>query len=159
MPALQRAEVASTVVGTQPLRLALRADAPLAHLASIPLDRLQGQKLIALPKLQTDADTSVVTALLRRHQVTMQVVERVETVHAALALVLAGEGHAVVPACAAVGHPPGVVFRPLKGIDDGFDVAVCRRRDLGSPFVDPFIDCARQALEPQTAAAPRRRTA
>lgn len=146
MPPLQRAEVTNTIVGMQPLRLAMPAHAPLARLPSVPIERLQGQKLIALPKLKQDADTSLVTALLRRHQVTMQVVERVETVHAALALVLAGEGYALVPECAAVGRPPGVAFRKLKGIADGFEVAVCRRHDLDSPFVEPFIAAAKQAL-------------
>lgn len=146
MPPVQRAEVASTIVGMQPLLLAMPAQAPLARLASVPVEQLQGQKLVALPTLKENSDTSVVAALLRRHQVTMQVVERVETVHAALALVLAGEGYAVVPACAAVGRPPGVAFRKLKGVSEGFDVAVCRRHDLDSPFVEPFIAAARQAL-------------
>lgn len=146
MPSIQRPEVANTIVGMQPLRLAMPAHAPLARLASVPVERLQGQKLVALPNLKEDADTSPVAALLRRHQVTMQVVERVETVHAALALVLAGEGYAIVPACAAVGRPPGVAFRKLKGVGEGFDVAVCRRHDLDSPFVEPFIVAARQAL-------------
>jgi DNA-binding transcriptional LysR family regulator len=146
MPPLQRPEVASTIVGLQPLRLAMRADAPLARLPSVPLERLQGQKLVALPKLQEDADRTLVAALLRRHQVTMQVVERVETVHAALALVLAGEGYAIVPVCAAVGRPPGIVLRKLKGVSEGFEVAVCRRHDLDSPLIEPFIAAARQAL-------------
>jgi DNA-binding transcriptional LysR family regulator len=146
MPPLQRAEVNNTIVGMQPLRLAMLASAPLARLASVPMERLQGQKLIALPTLKENSDTSLVAALLRRHQVTMQVVERVETVHAALALVLAGEGYAIVPECAAVGRPPGVAFRRLKGVSEGFEVAVCRRHDLDSPFVEPFIAAARQAL-------------
>ncbi|HSV60048.1 MAG TPA: LysR substrate-binding domain-containing protein [Variovorax sp.] len=146
MPPIQRAEVASTIVGAQPLRLAMPARSPLARLASVPVERLQGQKMIALPSLREDADTSMVAALLRRHQVTVQVVERVETVHAALALVLAGEGCAVVPACAAAGLPPGVVVRKLTGVSEGFDVAVCRRHDLDSPFIEPFITAARQAL-------------
>lgn len=146
MPPLQRAEVASTIVGTQPLRLAMPARSALARLSAVPVDRLQGQKLIALPTLKENADTSLVAALLRRHQVTMQVVERVETVHAAMALVLAGEGYAILPACAAVGHPPGVTFRKLKGVNDSFEVAACRRHDLDSPFIEPFIAAARQAL-------------
>lgn len=146
MPPLQRAEVASTIVGTQPLRLAMPARSALARLSAVPVDRLQGQKLIALPTLKENADTSLVAALLRRHQVTMQVVERVETVHAAMALVLAGEGYAILPACAAVGQPPGIAFRKLKGVDDNFEVAACRRHDLDSPFIEPFIAAARQAL-------------
>lgn len=146
MPPIQRAEVANTIVGTQPLRLAMPARSPLARLVSVPMQRLQGQKMIALPSLREDADTSMVAALLRRHQVTVQVVERVETVHAALALVLAGEGCAVVPACAAAGLPSGVVVRKLAGVSEGFDVAVCRRHDVDSPFIEPFITAARQAL-------------
>jgi hypothetical protein len=35
----------------------------------------------------------------------------------------------------------------LKSIStEGFEVAVCRRRDLDSPFIEPFVDAARQAL-------------
>ncbi|MBP0624058.1 LysR family transcriptional regulator [Cupriavidus consociatus] len=146
MPPIQRPDVTTTIVGMQPLRLALPARAPLARLASVPVARLQGQRLIALPTLKDGADTSMVAALLRRHQVTMQIVERVETVHAALALVLAGEGYAIVPACAEVGRPPGVVFRKLRDAAEAFEVAVCRRSDLESPFIEPFITAARHAL-------------
>jgi DNA-binding transcriptional LysR family regulator len=147
MPPIQRADVANTIVGSQPLRLAVPANSPLARLTSIPMARLQDQKMIALPSVKEDADTSMVAALLRRHQVTVQVVERVETVHAALALVLAGEGCAVVPACAAAGLPSGVVVRKLAGVTEGFDVAVSRRLDVDSPFIEPFIAAARQALQ------------
>lgn len=146
MPPLQRVDVVNTIVGMQPLRLAMRATAPLARLASVPVDKLQGQRLIALPTLKEDSDTSLVAALLRRHQVTMQIVERVETVHAAMALVLAGEGYAIVPECAAMGKPPGVAFRKLEGVSDGFEVSVCRRHDFDSPLVEPFIAAARHAI-------------
>ena len=146
MPPIPRPDVINTLVGTQPLRLAMRADAPLARHQAIPVERLQGQKLVALPKLQREGDMSVAATMLRRRQVTMQVVERVETVHAALALVLAGEGYAFLPACAAVGRPPGVVFRKLRDVTDAFDISVSRRHDLDSPLLDPFIAAARQAL-------------
>lgn len=102
--------------------------------------------MIALPASPDAPETSVVAALLRRHQVTMQVVERVETVHAALALVLAGEGYAIVPECAAAAAPSGVVFRKLKDVDEGLEVAACWRRDLASPFIEPFVAAARASL-------------
>lgn len=146
MPPARRSELAVALVGEQPLRVAMLRGSPLARLAEIPLARLQGQRLIALPSLQEGPEASPVAALLRRHQVGMQVVERVETVHAALALVLAGEGCAIVPECAAVGAPPGVVFRRLKGVNDAFEVAACWRRDLVSPFIEPFVEAARVAL-------------
>lgn len=146
MPPARRSELASAIVGAQPLRLAMPRGAPLARLPAVPMDRLQAQRLVALPSSQEGPELSFVAALLRRHQVTVQIVERVETVHAALALVLAGEGYALVPECAAVGAPPGVVFRKLKDVDDAFDVAACWRRDLASPFIEPFIEAARVAL-------------
>lgn len=110
------------------------------------MDKLQSARLIALPNLKVDSDTSIVATVLRRHRITMQIVARVETVHAALALVLAGEGYAIVPACAAVGGPQGVVFRKLAGVSEGFDVAVSRRRDAKSPFIEPFISVAGSAV-------------
>jgi DNA-binding transcriptional LysR family regulator len=146
MPPARHSELASTIVGAQSLRLAMRRGASLSRLVSVPLDRLQGQRLVALPSSQDGADSSLISALLRRQQISMQIVERVETVHAALALVLAGEGYAIVPECAAVGAPPGVVFRSLKNVEDQFEVAACWRRDLKSPFTDHFVKATRAAL-------------
>jgi len=143
MPAPARAELNAAFVGSEPLRLAMPSQSRMARLSAVPVARLQGLRLIGLPTLKDDADTSLVGSLLRRHQVSMQVVERVETVHAALALVLAGEGHAIVPACAAAGAPTGVVFRPLQDTPERFEVAACWRRDLANPLVDPFLAVAR----------------
>jgi len=143
MPQPAHAELATAFVGSEPLRLAMPSNARLSRLSAVPVARLQGLRLIGLPTFKEDADTSLVASLLRRHQVSMQVVERVETVHAALALVLAGEGYAIVPACAAAGAPTGVVLRPLQDAPESFDVAACWRRDLASPLVDPFVAVAR----------------
>ena len=143
MPQPTRADLAGVFVGSEPLRLAMPSNARLSRWSAVPVARLQGLRLIGLPTFKEDADTSLVASLLRRHQVTMQVVERVETVHAAMALVLAGEGYAIVPACAAAGAPTGVVLRPLLDASETFDVAACWRRDLVSPLVDPFVAVAR----------------
>jgi DNA-binding transcriptional LysR family regulator len=149
MPPLLREGVASAPVGNQPLLLAMPTRAAMARHAAVPIPKLQGIKLIGLPslKIENAADASPVAALLRRNQVTVQIVQRVETVHSALALVLAGEGFAIVPACAAVGSPPGLVFRPLQGENEGIEVAVCWRRDLDSPLVKPFIAAVRSAMK------------
>ena len=143
MPPPTSAELTSAHVGREPLRLAVPSSSPLARLASVPVAKLQGLPLIGLPTFKGDAEHSLVASLLRRHGVSMQVVERVETVHAALALVLAGEGLAIVPACAAAGAPRGVVLRPFRDSADGFDVVACWRRDFTSPLVEPFVEAAR----------------
>jgi len=146
MPPILRPGIASSVVGMQPLRVAMSARSPLARLRAVPLGKLQGGRLISLPALVDGPDNSVVATLLRRHHVTMQIVHRVETVHSALALVMAGEGVAILPACAALGSPPGLAFKPLLDVKDGFDVAVCWRRDLNSALVEPFIGCVRASM-------------
>jgi DNA-binding transcriptional LysR family regulator len=143
IPQPTHADLAAALVGSEPLRLAMPSHSRLARLSAVPVARLQGLRLIGLPTLNQDASLSLVASLLRRHQVTMQVVERVETVHAAMALVLAGEGHAIVPACAAAAAPAGVVLRPLQGAVESFDVAACWRKDAASPLVDPFVAVAR----------------
>jgi DNA-binding transcriptional LysR family regulator len=143
MPQPVHPDLATAAVASEPMRLAMPSNARLARLCAVPVARLQGQRLIGLPTFKEGADASLVASLLRRHQVTMQVVERVETVHAAMALVLAGEGLAIVPACAAAGAPTGVVLRPLLDAPESFDVVACWRRDLASPLVDPFVAAAR----------------
>ena len=143
MPPPVQADLVSAHVGREPLRLAVPSGSALARLASVPVARLQGRPLIGLPTFRNDAEHSMVASMLRRHGVTMPVVERVETVHAALALVLAGEGLAVVPACAGAGAPRGVVLRPFRDSQEGFDVAACWRRDLVSPLIEPFVEAAR----------------
>ncbi|MBT2325003.1 LysR family transcriptional regulator [Variovorax paradoxus] len=145
MPPILREGIATTIVGRQPLRVAVPANSPLARMRAIPLSTLQGRKLIGLPTYMEGADSSIVATLLRRHHVTMQIAHRVETVHSALALVMAGEGLAILPACAELGSPQGLKFKPLLDANDAFDVAVCWRSDLNSPLIEPFVRCARSA--------------
>lgn len=146
MPPIVREGIESQRVATQPLRLAVRARTPLSRLRAVPVKRLAGERLISLPTYVEGAETSVVTSMLRRHQVEVQVAHRVETVHAALALVMAGEGVALVPDCARLGAPPGVAFRPFQDARDGFDVAVCWRSDLRSPLIEPFLASVRASV-------------
>jgi len=142
MPPPTRPELVSAYIGREPLCLAMPSGSALARSPSVPIARLQGLPLIGLPA-SGDTEHSRIASLLRRHGVTAQIVERVETVHAALALVLAGEGLAIVPACAGAGMPRGVVLRPFRDSEDGFDVVACWRRDFESPLVEPFVETAR----------------
>jgi DNA-binding transcriptional LysR family regulator len=146
MPAIAHSEIEASNVGTQRLMLALPAGSPLARSAAVPVKRLQGHPLVSLPWPAEDPATSVVTSLLRRHQVSMPVASRVETVHSALSMVLAGEGFAILPACAELGCPTGVVFRPFLDAEDAIDVAVCWRRDSLNPLVRNFLKCAERVI-------------
>jgi DNA-binding transcriptional LysR family regulator len=142
MPAIHHPEIQVTQIGKQPLMLAMPARSALARLAAVPVSKLQGRPLIALPKPGEDPAASAVASLLRRHQVSMPVASRVETAHSAIGLVLAGEGLAILPACAQLGSPRGVVFRPFRDAEDSIEIAVCWRRDSISPLIRTFLKCA-----------------
>ena len=148
IPPIAQAGIAVERIGTQPLMLAVRADSPLARLSSIPLARLAGLPLIGLPVPGGDVDKSVIASMLRRHDVSMPIAQRVETMVSALALVLAGKGVAILPACAQIGRPPGLVFRPFRHADAKMDIAACWRSDWESPLIEPFLACARASLRP-----------
>jgi DNA-binding transcriptional LysR family regulator len=146
MPAIRHGEIEAATIGAQRLMLALPARSSLARSAAVQVSRLQGRPLVSLPPPAQEPASSVVASLLRRHQVSMPVVSRVETVHSALNLVLAGEGLAILPACAEIGCPTGVVFRPFLDADDALDVAVCWRRDSLNPLVRNFLRCAEKVI-------------
>jgi DNA-binding transcriptional LysR family regulator len=109
MPAINHPEIQVARIGAQPFMLAVPNRSPLARLSAVPMIRLQGRPLIALPPPERDPSSSAVAALLRRHQIVMPIASRVQTVHSAMSLVLAGEGLAILPACAQLGAPRGVV--------------------------------------------------
>jgi DNA-binding transcriptional LysR family regulator len=146
MPPIRREGIATAIVGRQALRVAVPVTSPWARVRAIDPSALQGCQLIGLPTYTEGADSSVVASFLRRHHVTMKVTRRVATVHSALALVMAGEGLAIVPSCAALGGPPGIKFKPLLDANDAFDVAVCWRSDIKNPLVEPFIESVRQSI-------------
>lgn len=148
LPPLQRSGIATVTVGKQPLLLAMPARSSLARHRVVPIAKLQGMKLVGLPgtRVEGGADTSHVGSLLRRNNITVQIVQRVETVHSALALVLAGEGLSIVPACAAIASPPGISFRPLDDDGGGMEMAVCWRRDLDNPLIQPFVAAVQAAM-------------
>ncbi|CAN5228324.1 LysR substrate-binding domain-containing protein [soil metagenome] len=146
MPPILRDGVSNSIVGLQPLCVAMAVDSPLSALDVIPLKTLEGASLISLPGPAEGMDHSVVATLLRREQILMHITHRVETIHAAFAMIMAGEGIAILPSCAAHGSPPGVTFRPLSGVADRFDVAVAWRSDLDNPLISPFIEAVRSSL-------------
>lgn len=146
MPAIHHPEIQVAQIGTQPLMVAMPARSPLARLSAVPVSRLQGRPLIALPRPEEQPTSSAVSAMLRRHQVVMPIVSRVETVHSALSLVLAGEGLAILPACAKLGAPPGIAFRRFVDATDAIEIAACWRRDSASPLIRNFLKSAEKVV-------------
>jgi DNA-binding transcriptional LysR family regulator len=154
MPPVRHDEIETELVGAYPLRVAVPASSPLAALRSVPVSRLEGERLIGLPAGPGGPESSIVSAVLRRHQVHVQLAHRVETVHAALALVLAGEGVAILPGCVAPLCPKAVVLRPLLRVPDRLDVAVCWRREAKLSAGAAVVAAARECFRGQGRGAP-----
>jgi DNA-binding transcriptional LysR family regulator len=152
IPALRHSEVATEVLARVPLMLALPAGDPLARLDAVPMERLRGRALVGVPRAAREqGGYAVAHALLRRHGLASQLRQTVETVPAALALVRAGEGLALVPAPAAIGRPPGVVMRPLAEGGEEVELAACWRRGVPASLLSRFL----AATRPVVAAAVR----
>lgn len=146
MPPLVREGIETVLLGRQPLMVAMPARSRLARQRRVPLALLDGEGLVSLPGTHQPEGAALVTSLLAKYSVKARTVHRVETVHAALALVLAGEGYAIVPACAAVGSPAGLVFRPLADLEADLPVAACWRKDMHTPLVDRFVAAAKVGM-------------
>lgn len=153
MPPIMAPGVSSCSLGEEPLMVVLRQDSSLAALPAVPIAALEGMARIGLAVMGGDVDRSVVGALLREQGVAMPVAHRVETITTAMALVLAGLGCTLLPRCAGLGSPDGVVFRPLADVGASMDIAVCWRTDLGSELVEGFVRVAQEAFERQQRAA------
>jgi DNA-binding transcriptional LysR family regulator len=147
IPPIVHPDILVERMGSQRLMLAVRSDSPFAKRGRIPVKRLAGVPLIALPVPEGNAERSVVTPMLRRHDVTMPVVQRVETAMSALALVLADKGCAILPACAQLGCPPGVVFRHFQDDEATMEIAACWRSTSDHPLIASFLQCARTAID------------
>jgi DNA-binding transcriptional LysR family regulator len=97
--------------------------------------------------LRPDAAASAIArAFLRRYGLAGQFRQSVETVVAAMALVAAGEGLAVVPAAAAAVRPRGVVLRRFTDATDQVEIAACWQRDDPPILLEPFLVAARLAV-------------
>lgn len=156
MPMMHHADIEATILGSERLMVALPRGAALARRPAIAAAKLQGQKLISLPRQRDGAPATAVATLLRQHGVTMRIVQHVETVHSALGLVLAGEGYAILPESAALCCPQDVVFRPFLDASASMEIAACWRRDMRSPLLDRFLHIAQQSTAQTERRSPAR---
>ena len=137
-------DIAAEVVLTERLHLACAADHPLARQRPVRIRDLRGQPLIVYPRAPRPGFADKVIALCQGGGFEAQVVQEVEDVVTALALVSCGLGICLVPQSAVNLTLPGVVYRRLERSGEAtVDLHCLYLREEPSPMLESFLAVVR----------------
>lgn len=134
------------VVMAESLNVALRADHPLASRPVLRLPDLQDQPLILYPRAPRPGFMDQVLGLFHRRHLHPQVVQEVDDVVTAVALVSSGFGLTLASDSALNLRLPGVVYVPLEKNEAPIDLCLIRRADDDSALLKAFVEVARSVL-------------
>jgi len=128
---------------------------PLSQLAAIGFDDLKGQPLILYPRTRPGFIDHV-SRILQDRGIVPKIVQEVDDVVIAVALVAAGAGLSLVVDSACNLRLPSVRYVPLTEKDlVRFDLCMIRRSDDNSPVLEAFLkvvrDYQKQSAEKQRA--------
>lgn len=131
---------------SEPFIVALPAQHRLAARRSIPVADLRDEPFIMFPRYLGGMFYSQVWSLCRKRGFEPRVVQEVTQTHAAVGLVSAGLGVALVPASTRALKIDGVTFRAIDDTDITTEIAVATAEDNRSPIVRNFARIAAQAV-------------
>lgn len=140
-------KVALTKLRSDPLRLVLPTDSPLARQESIAVKDLAGQAFVVFPK---DAGTGIyhqIFELCRAAGFTPHIAMEAGEPSTIIGLVAAGCGISVLPGSFEGIHMEGVVYRPLADPEATTSMLLARHTEGGGPLAEAFVALARAAAE------------
>lgn len=140
-------KVALTKLRSDPLRLVLPTDSPLARQKSIAVKDLAGQAFVVFPK---DAGTGIyhqIFELCRAAGFTPHIAMEAGEPSTIIGLVAAGCGISVLPGSFEGIHMEGVVYRPLADPEATTSMLLARHTEGGGPLAEAFVALARSAAE------------
>ncbi len=140
-------KVALTKLRSDPLRLVLPADSPLARQESIAVKDLAGQAFVVFPK---DAGTGIyhqIFELCRAAGFTPHIAMEAGEPSTIIGLVAAGCGISVLPGSFEGIHMEGVVYRPLADPEATTSMLLARHAEGGGPLAEAFVALAQAAAE------------
>ncbi|MDP9374952.1 MAG: LysR family substrate-binding domain-containing protein [Chloroflexota bacterium] len=139
-------------VAREPYRAVLPAGHPLASRGRVPLTALADEDFVLFPRatgvVAYDQIISICEGVGFSPRVTQEAVRYVTIV----ALVSAGLGVSLVPACVENFRRDGVVFRPLKGRVLTLERMMAWRHDAHSEVLAEFLDVVRATSASTTCA-------
>jgi DNA-binding transcriptional LysR family regulator len=137
--------VALTMLRSDPVRLVLPADSPLARQEHIAVEDLAGQAFVVFPK---DAGTGIyhqIVDLCRAAGFTPQVAMEAGEPSTIIGLVAAGCGISVLPGSFEGVHMEGVVYRPLGDPEVRTPMLLAQHAEGGGPLAQAFAAVAQAA--------------
>ncbi|WP_293373306.1 LysR substrate-binding domain-containing protein [Nevskia sp.] len=145
------------VVLAEALNVALPADHRLATRRRLTLADLSGEPMVVYPRAPRPGFIDQVLGLFHRRHLTAQVVQEVDDVVTAIALVSSGVGLTLASDSALNLRMPGVVYLPLEVNEAPINLCMIRRLDDDSALLRAFIDVVRTVLPPLPASEPQPR--
>ena len=135
----QNDAVQALSLGEERLVAAVSSDSPLASQAEISLARLSAFPLILFPADYGSGLNQSIEQLYRHHGVPLYAGQTGRQITSIIALVAAGQGVALVPACTQSLMNKGVTYRPLVEVDARAKLLVLTRKEESNLSVQAFM--------------------
>lgn len=133
------------VLLTENLHLAVHESHPFASRDSVNFSEVDGQQLIMYPRKPRPGFIDHLLSMFHEQSVHPNILQEVDDVVTAVALVSAGVGLSFVVDSSCNLHLPGVVYVPIKDQDRAtFDLCMIRRTFDDSKLLEGFLTVARE---------------
>ncbi|MEX5626382.1 LysR family transcriptional regulator [Pseudomonas marginalis] len=142
----QNDAVQTLSLGEEPLVAAVSSDSPLACQADISLAQLSAYPLILFPADYGSGLNQSIEQLYRHHGVPLHAGPTGRQITSIIALVAAGQGVALVPACTRSLMNKGVTYRSLVEADACTRLLVLTPTERHSVLIDAFLAVIGEAL-------------
>lgn len=139
-------EVHALSLGEERLVAAVSSDSPLARQPSVNLAQLSAYPLILFPADYGSGLNQSIEQLYRHHGQPLRPGPTGRQITSIIALVAAGQGVALVPACTQSLMNKGVTYRPLVEGDACAQLLVLTRPETKSVLVDEFLAVIAQTI-------------
>lgn len=144
IPPIISAELRLQAFDHDVLAIALPRAHPLAAQQRLQVDALLDEPFVSWPSAEGIGFHAQVLGLCTAAGFTPRVVQEAQGMHAVLSLVAVEAGVAIVPASMASFRPDEIVYRPIEGVEAGFELQFCTRPEAASPVLRHFLAMAAQ---------------
>ncbi|MCY1412098.1 HTH-type transcriptional regulator BenM [compost metagenome] len=147
LPPQEFSELQVQPLDQEPLFVALAEDDPLATLETISLVELQAHPVVLYSDEQGTGLNDAIERLFHHCELPLLRGPRGRQITSIIALVAAGQGIALVPACARALNQRGVCYRPLSEAAATIGLLAVSHRHRRSRAADAFLQILAQATE------------